>query len=81
MNILDVGKGSHVATSVTSQLLTKAQQRFKEVQQKMVLRFSDGNSEITLVVWDFGGQEVRSTNSNRVVRIPILRWCMAMQFL
>ena len=35
-----------------------ALQRFAEVKNSMVMRFADGKSDITLVIWDFGGQEV-----------------------
>ena len=37
-----------------------ALQRFAEVKNSMVMRFADGKSDITLVIWDFGGQEVCS---------------------
>ena len=46
--------------SADLELLKIAQQRFKQVKESLVMRFSgDGNSDITLVVWDFGGQQVR----------------------
>ena len=46
--------------SADLELLKIAQQRFKQVKESLVMRFSgDGNSDITLVVWDFGGQKVR----------------------
>ena len=46
--------------SADLKLLKIAQQRFKEVKESIVMRFSgDGKSDITIVVWDFGGQKVR----------------------
>ena len=48
--------------SADLELLKIAQQRFKQVKESLVMRFSgDGKSDITLVVWDFGGQKVRRT--------------------
>ena len=44
----------------SSKLLEDAQKRFKQAKLSMVKRFGgDGKSDITLVVWDFGGQKVR----------------------
>ena len=51
----------------SSKLLQDAQKRFKEAKLAMVERFSgDGKSDITLVVWDFGGQKVRGTHGEEV---------------
>ena len=48
-------------TSKSSKLLKVAQQRFKDAKESMVARFSGhGTSEATLIVWDFGGQEVHN---------------------
>ena len=48
--------------SADLELLKIAQQRFKQVKESLVMRFSgDGKSDITIVVWDFGGQKVRHT--------------------
>ena len=52
--------------STPSKLLKIAQQRFKQYQRSIVIRFSgDGKSDITVVVWDFGGQKVNRTNGNQ----------------
>ena len=49
----------HRKKSTLSRLLKVAQQRFQEAKSKLVMRFTgDGKSDITLVVWDFGGQKV-----------------------
>merc|ERR1719174_3107818 len=39
-------------------LLAIAQQRFAQVKNSLVMRFADGKSDITLIIWDFGGQDV-----------------------
>ena len=45
--------------STHSQLMQIASLRFKEAKASMVMRFSgDNQSDMTLVVWDFGGQKV-----------------------
>ena len=48
------------AESTQPGLMEIALQRFAEVKNSMVMRFADGKSDITLVIWDFGGQEVCS---------------------
>ena len=43
-----------------SLLMKIASRRFKEAKSNMVMRFSgDNQSDMTLVVWDFGGQKVQ----------------------
>ena len=51
------------SNATSPKLLEDAQKRFKEAKLDMVKRFSgDGKSDITLVVWDFGGQKVRGAH-------------------
>merc|ERR1719174_1620089 len=39
-------------------LMAIAQQRFAQGKNSLVMRFADGKSDITLIIWDFGGQDV-----------------------
>ena len=53
-------KPASKAESTQSRLMAIALQRFAEVKESMVMRFADGKSDITLVIWDFAGQAVCS---------------------
>ena len=53
----------HGAKATPPRLLEIAQQRFKEAQKHLVVRFSgDSESDVTLTVWDFAGQKVGYAN-------------------
>ena len=43
-------------------LIKLAQQRYKEAKSNIRLFNGDGKSDVTLTVWDFGGQKVSSAH-------------------
>ena len=59
-----------------------AQQRFAQVKNSLVMRFADGKSDITLIIWDFGGQDVRNAQQELVVifitakAVPVVTFCL-----
>ena len=59
-----------------------AQQRFAQVKNSLVMRFADGKSDITLIIWDFGGQDVRNVQLGSVVifmtaeAVPVVAFCV-----
>ena len=46
------------------------------------MRFADGKSDITLIIWDFGGQDVRNAQLGSVVifitakTVPVVAFCV-----
>ena len=48
-----------------SDLLQIALERFQDAKESMVMRFKNGKTDITIVVWDFGGQTVRSAHASK----------------
>ena len=48
--------------SILSKLTKLAQQRFKEAKLLIRMFSGDGKSDVTLTVWDFGGQKVRNVH-------------------
>ena len=50
---------------LSSKLLQVALERFQDAKESMVMRFKDGKTDITIVVWDFGGQTVCSADDSK----------------
>ena len=55
----------HPSKAGPSDLLQVALQRFQDAKESMVMRFKDGKTDITIVVWDFGGQTVCSADDSK----------------